>query len=215
MNKFFLTMSILSAAVFTLPFFAQPVMAQSRTAIKDGHLPQVQWYRSRIQARVEDRTPIIKYDTPPAKEPIYIIPTALPQASAAPTVVLPGPGQGGGAGGGVNAPPGYAAIDPNNPAPARFGTNIPAHGMAPANALPNGNTTNRLAGRMWGAPKGNSGSPGAIAVPARALPAGDALAKTAVYNPIQSTGVGSGSASSVVKTSTHAELAPRGALLKK
>ncbi len=177
MNKFFLTMSLVAATGFALPLFAQPVMAQNNTAIKDGHLPQVQWYRSRIQARVEDRTPIIKYDTPTPKEPIYMIPTALPQASAAPTVVLPGPGQGGGAGGGVNVPPGYAAIDPNNPAPARFGSNIPAHGMAPANTLPNGNTTNRLAGRMWGAPKGNAGSPGAVAVPAKALPVGDGVPK--------------------------------------
>lgn len=205
-------MSIVSAtgALLTLTL---PASADSGKLYKTGELQKATWHKSVPSIYVEDRTPKVTYQTPPTPEPVYLIPTGLPQAKAAPVVVLPGPGQAGGAGGGIVAPPGYAVVDPNHPAPARFGSNIPAQGMAPAASLPNGSTTNRLAGRMWGAPK-SPGATGAVAVPARAMPAGDGVAKTAVYQPAPSSGTGSGSALSTVKTSTHAVLAPRGALLK-
>ncbi len=210
MNKLSLTMSVLSAVAVAVPLFAQPALADK--LYKAGELQKATWHKSPISIYVEDNTPRVKYATPAPKDPVYLIPTTLPQAQAAPVVVLPGPGQAGGAGGAIVAPPGFAVVDPNHPSPARFGSNIPAQGMAPAANLPNGNTTNRLAGKMWGAPRGASGT---VAAPARTMPAGDGIPKTAVYTPTQSSGIGSGSASSTVKTAVSAELTGRFKLLKK
>ncbi len=215
MNKLSLTMSVLSAVGVALPLFANPASADNLSRYSNGELQPVKWPKMRPEIRVVNTAPIVKYDTPPEPTPVYLIPTGLPQAKSAPVVVLPGPGQAGGASGGIVAPPGYAIVDPNDPGPARFGSNIPAQGMAPATALPNGTTSNRLAGRMWGSPKSGAGSPVAASIPARAMPAGGAAPRTAIYQ-ATSSGAGSGSALSTVKTSTHAVLAPssRGSLLK-
>ncbi len=211
MNKFFLTMSILSA-LSASALCVQEASADPLSRYKDGELQPATWHKMRPQIRVENRTPIVKYDTPPEQEPVYLIPTGLPQAKSAPVVVLPGPGQAGGAGGGVVAPPGYAVVDPSHPAPARFQSNIPVNGMNPAANLPNGNTTNRLSSKMWpGAPKSTAGS---VAAPAKALPAGDAPPKTMTYKPTAS-GTGSGSGASTVTTAVNAQLTKRFELLKK
>ncbi len=218
MNKLFLTMSIVSATGALLSL-TLPASADNGKLYKTGELQKATWHKSVPEYYIEDRTPRVIRQSRPDPEPIYLIPTGLAPAKAAPVVVLPDSGQAGGAGGGSGAgggivvPRGYTAVDPNHPASARFGSNIPAQGMAPASAraLPNGNSTNRLGGEMWDPPK----SPGAsVAAPARRLPAGDAVAKTAIYQPTQSSGTGSGSTSLTVKTSTNAVLAPRGSLLK-
>lgn len=206
MKKLSLPMLVVSlaAATVSIPSFALPSAAQNNSRITKDELQPATWFKSRRQVRVEDTTPIVKYDTPPEPEPVYLIPTGLPKTKSAPVVVLPGPGQAGGAGGGIVAPPGYAVIDPSHPAPARFGSNIPAAGMGPARALPNGNTTNRLAGRMWDVPKSSAGT---VAAPARVLPAGDAAPRTASYPQLSSAGAGSGSgATASVKTAVKGDL---------
>lgn len=207
MNKLSLTMSIASLVTASVSIFlsAQPALADNHSRFAKDELQPATWFKARREIRVENTTPIVKYDTPPEPEPIYLIPTGLPNAKSAPVVVLPGPGQAGGAGGGIVAPPGYAVVDPSHPAPARFGSNIPAAGMAPARALPNGNTTNRLAGRMWGAPK----SPGeSVSLPARLRPVGDAAPVTASYPQLSASaaGKGSGDSSSTVKTAVKGDL---------
>lgn len=214
MNKLFLTMSIVSAtgALLTLSL---PASADNGKLYRTGELQKATWHKSVPEYYIEDRTPRVIRQSRPDPEPVYLIPTGLAPAKAAPVVVLPGSEQAGGAGGGIAVPPGYTAVDPNHRAPARFGSNIPAQGLAPASVLPHGNTTNRLAGKMWGAPKSTAVSPGAVAVPVRAMPAGDAATKTAIYQPASSFGTGSGSASSTVKTSVNAELTGRYKLLKK
>lgn len=208
MNKLSLTISFVSVicAVVAVSTVALPASAQNNSRITKDELQPTTWFKARRQVRVEDTTPIVKYDTPAAPEPVYLIPTGLPKAKAAPVVVLPGPAQTGGTGGGVVAPPGYAVVDPSQPSPARFRTNIPAAGMGPGRALPSGNHSSVLTGKMWDAPKSPAGS---VAAPARVLPASDAAPKTAVYQPLSIPATGSGSSNSSVKTVV------RGDLLKK
>lgn len=205
MNKLPLTMSfvlVVSAAI-AVSTFALPASAQNHSRITKDELQPTTWFKARRQVRVEDTTPIVKYDTPAAPEPVYLIPTGLPKAKAAPVVVLPAPTQAGGVGGGVVAPPGYAIVDPSQPSPARFRTNIPAAGMGPGRALPSGNHSSVLTGKMWDAPKSPVGS---VAAPARVLPAGEAAPKTAVYQPSRITATGSGSSNTSVKTSVIGDL---------
>lgn len=196
MTNLFLCLSCASF-VITVLLSTQPALADNSRRFSKDELQQTTWFKARREYRVEDNTPIVHYPTPKEPEPIYLIPTGLPKAKPAPVVVLPGPGQAGGAGGGIVAPPGYAFVDPSQPAPARFGSNIPATGLSPAKALPNGSTTNRLAGRLWGAPKSSGET---VAIPARILPAGDSLAKTAIY---PTTGT---SSSSSVNTAVKGDL---------
>lgn len=205
MNKLLLTMSFVSAVsvAVSVSTFTLPASAQNNSRITKDELQPATWFKARRQVRVENTAPIVKYDTPAEPEPVYLIPTGLPKAKSAPVVVLPGPAQAGGAGGGVVAPPGYALVDPSQPLPARFGSNIPARGMGPVGPLPNGKSTNVLAGKMRGAPK----SPvGPVATPARVFPAGDAVPKTAVYQPSRTTATGTGSSNTSVKTSVIGDL---------
>ncbi|MBX9948361.1 MAG: hypothetical protein K2Y39_04315 [Candidatus Obscuribacterales bacterium] len=207
MNKLSLSVSIASlvTASVSMLLSAQPALADNHSRFAKDELQPATWFKARREIRVENTTPIVKYDIPPEPEPVYLIPTGLPKAKAAPVVVLPGPGQTGGAGGGMVAPPGYAVVDPSHPAPARFGSNIPAGGMAPARALPNGNTTNRLAGRMWGEPKSPVQT---VSLPTRLMPVGDAAAKTASYPQLSSSAAatGAGTSSSTVKTAVKGDL---------
>lgn len=205
MNKLSLTMSFVSlvSAAVAVSTVALPASAQNHSRITKDELQPTTWFKARRQVRVENTTPIVKYDTPAAPEPVYLIPTGLPKAKAAPVVVLPGPAQTGGAGGGVVAPPGYAVVDPNQPSPSRFGSNIPARGMGSVGPLPNGNSTNVLSGRMSGVPKSPASS---VAAPARVFPAGDAAPKTAVYQPLRTTATGTGSSNTSVKTSVIGDL---------
>lgn len=202
-------------------FLVQPALANDPGQLyKAGELQPVKWHKSRIEARVMDVSPKVTYDKPPAPDPIYVIPTTLPRAQAAPVIVLPGPAQNGGASGGIKAPPGFAVIDPNNPAPARFGTNIPAGGLNPAKSLPSGVTTNRLSGIM-SPPKSSSGmtvGQGSLK-PSNAMNnpqsgAVKSVPQTASYANQSVAGIGSGGAFTSVKTSTNGRIIERGALLK-
>lgn len=214
MNKLFLSMSIISATGALLSLNL-PASADNGKLYRTGELQKATWHKSVPEYYIEDRTPRVIRQSLPDPEPVYLIPTGLAPAKAAPVVVLPVPDQADGAGGGIVVPSGYTVVDPNHRAPARFGSNIPAQGMAPATTLPNGTTSNRLSGKMWGAPKSTAGSPGAVVVPSRAMPAGGAAPKTAIYPAAPPSGVGAGSASSMVKTSVNAELTGRYKLLKK
>lgn len=215
MNKLYFTLSLIAATGTAMAAFSAPAMADNYSQYSNGQLPKVTWPKMRPEIRVSDTTPIVHYDTPAEKQPIYLIPTGLPQAKAAPVVVLPGPGQVGGAGGGITVPPGFAAIDPNQPSPARFGSNIPANGMSPAQNLPDGTNSNHLMGRMKGIPKGMSTAAPVLTAPARILPAVDGIPKTMMYANDRSSGTGGGTNTAQVKTSVNATLTKRFDLIKK
>lgn len=214
MNK--LSLSLAYAAAISLVPSLCAHHASADQLYKTGELQKATWHKSVPSYYVEDRTPKVKYQTKPDPEPLYVIDTRLPQPKAAPIVVLPGASQGGGAGGvsgagsGVAVPPGFTLLDPNQLAPAKFGTNIPAGGMGPAHNLPDGVSTNRLAGKAWpGVPKSGAGT---VAAPARALPAGNAVPATMTYAPTRS-GTGTGSSGMSVKTEVDGKVVKRGQLL--
>jgi hypothetical protein len=209
MNK--LSLSLAFAAAITLVPSICAHHACADQLYKTGELQKATWHKSVPSYYVEDRTPKVKYQTKADPEPIYIIDTRLPQPQPAPVVVLPGAPQSGSAGGGVAVPPGFAVLDPNQLGQAKFGTNIPAAGLSPAQSLPDGVSTNRLAGKAWpGAPKSGAGI---VAAPARALPAGNAVPATMTYAPTRS-GTGSSSSAVSVKTSVDGQVVKRGQLLK-
>lgn len=116
---------------------------------KENELQQAKWFRSRPQVEILPAGPIIKNRLNDSQPTEFVI--GLPQAQqGGPNQIFIAPqNSGNGAPRVVNTPAGAGiVIDANNPAPARFGSNIPAGGMAPAANLPNGTTTNRLSGRM-------------------------------------------------------------------
>jgi len=179
---------------------------------KTGELQKATWHKSVPSYYVEDRTPKVTYQKPAEPEPVFMINTRLPKAKAAPVIVLPGPADSGSAGGGIAAPPGYTVLDPNQLGPAKFGSNIPAAGIGPAQKLPDGVSTNRLAGKAWpGAPKSDAGT---VAAPARRLPAGNAVPSTLTYGP-NATGTGTGGSGISVKTKVDGQVMKRGQLLGK
>lgn len=220
MNKLSFTMpkSLLLLAVGAAsPLFIQPAEAQDTTGIRNGDLPKVHFYKARKRVRVENTAPIVTYDEPEEKEPIYLIPTGLRQPKGQKVIMLSGPGQdggdggGGGAGGGIKAPPGYMAIDPSRPPKSKFESNIPMRGMAPGRDLGNGTSTNLLAGKMWNPPKSPAST---IAVPARAF--SKTAPVMAVYKTPVSSGSASGSSSSTTSLQVNAVMKTRkGDLLKK
>jgi len=209
MNKLSLSLAVVAAFSLTPSFCAHEASADK--LYKTGELQKATWHKSVPEYYVEDRTPKVIYQTKPDPEPIYMIDTRLPQAKQAPVLMLPGAPQVGSAGGGVAAPPGFVVLEPNRLGPAKFGTNIPAAGLSPAQSLPDGVSTNRLAGKAWpGAPKSEAGT---VAAPARALPAGNAVPATMSYAPTRS-GTGSASSAVNVKTSVDGKVVKRGTLLK-
>lgn len=215
MNHLFITMSMLSVGI-ALPLFIQPAEAQDNTGIRNGDLQKVHFYKARRKIRVENNAPIVTYDEPDEKEPIYLIPTGLRQPKGQKVIMLPGPGVsdgdfgGGGSGSGIKVQAGYTAIDPNRSPKSKFESNIPMRGMAPGRDLPNGMSTNRLAGKMWDPPKSSAGT---VALPATVV--SQSAPKTSGYKPTTSGAEASGSSSSRTSLDVSAVMTKRGALLNK
>lgn len=116
---------------------------------KENELQPARWYKSRTQVEILPAGPIVKNRLNEGSPTEFVI--GLPSAApGAPNQIFIAPqNAGNGAPRLVNTPAGAGVvIDANNPAPARFGSNIPAAGMSPAANLPNGTTTNRLMGRL-------------------------------------------------------------------
>jgi hypothetical protein len=218
MNKITFSMSLLYALVVAFPSFTQPAEAQDNTGIRNGDLPQVHFWKARKRIRVERTGPIVTYDEPEEKEPIYLIPTGLPRAKAPKVILMPGPGDGGGngngsvAGGGINVPPGYTAIDPNKLPKSKFDSNIPAGGLNQARNLGDGRSTNRLSSKMWAPPKSPAGM---IATPLPARTVSPSAPKTAVYSSPATGGSATGSSSSKTSLDVHAVVTKKFDLLKK
>jgi len=149
----------------------------------------------------------------------------------------PGPqGSGGGAGGGgagsldggggpASVPPGgmHLGPDPGYRTPngssvplakSGFGrdTNIPARGMGPRGALPDGTSTNRLMGKMLNpsAVKGVAAGPSRGMAPTAGRSNGNSNVPVATY----SGGYGSGSGSGYGGSASRTESAVRGSLLR-
>ncbi|MCW5824054.1 MAG: hypothetical protein KIT34_14715 [Cyanobacteria bacterium TGS_CYA1] len=161
--------------------------AQGGFKIQKNKLDKVQYYHAPREMQILDERPFIKdfREAPSAPEMVPLPPGPKGAAGGY-------GGNGGGAAGdipsgGGSAPmqmggtgPAYRSGSPSSagamPLPkSGFGreTNIPAGGMAPKNALPDGTNTNRLAGRMM-TPKQQSGPSGVGAAPARSMAASPA-----------------------------------------
>lgn len=205
------------AALVLAGSLSLPAEAQFKH-IDKSQLPMAdQIERSRLKIRVRNEQPEVKYDQPPQAQPVYLIPTGLPSAAPPSVVVMPGApsgsGQGTVSGGnrGIVVPPGYAVVDPNNPAPARFETNIPRGGPRKPTGLPSGITTGVHSLQLNGVLR--PGQPAAQArpvVPAAVIPA----VSTYRSYPTQATGSGQGGAQMRVQTQVEAKL-KRGELLKR
>lgn len=136
-----LLIATIGCSLFSLTSAGTPAFAQGFN-INHENLPKVESHKSRLKVYVRDETPIVKYERPDQPKPTYLIPTGLPAGGAAPVIVMPGPGAvAGGQGQSVAVPPGYALIDPSQPPPARFESNIPARGIRKPSNLPSGVTT--------------------------------------------------------------------------
>ena len=222
----FLKIGITIAFAFGLTgmVLVQPANAQNGK-IHKKHLEKARWHNAPRQFQIIDDRPIIKdFREAPAQSEMISLPPG-PQGYG-------GGHRGGGSGamgdspmggsGPISAPsaPGtmpYRTGDGGRQLPlpkSGFGrhTNIPARGMAPKNALPNGTTTNRLMGKMM-APKkviGRSGgSPRGMSPSTRPTSGGGP--KVSTYSGGSGDGYGSGYGGNSSKTTTLV----RGSLLKK
>lgn len=109
------------------------------------NLPQVTPYRSPLQVDIVDDGPIIKDRRRRAVNQQYQIQIEPLAPEESQTTVFRVPGSSGNGGTARGGAPGTITLDPLQPPPATFGTNIPAGGpRGAANPLQDGTTTNRL-----------------------------------------------------------------------
>jgi len=218
-----LNMTVALAAGLTAVALAQPASAQK---VNSKHLEKANWHNAPRQFQIIDDRPIIKdfREAPQASQQISMPPP--PQGFG-------GGARGGGAGAmgddggsmGGNSPiraagaPGDLPYRTGNggslPLPkSGFGrsSNIPAGGMAPKNALPSGQSTNRLMGKMMAPQKvlGRSGGSPRGMSPSRGATNGGGP-KVSSY----SGGYGDGHGSGYGGSSTQTNSIVRGSLLKK
>jgi hypothetical protein len=210
MNKFLQVSLLVGVMVLSV---SSPAQAQR---INQKSLEKTRWHNAPREFQILDERPVIRdFREAPAAEATIEIPPG-PQAS----------GTGGGGGGAMSIPAsipagGLQLGGPNQgfrSAPAGLGslpksgfsgTNIPARGFAPK-GLQNGNSTNRLMGKMM--PQGNGAGAGAPRgmSPSSGRSAGYSPAPAASY----SGGYGSGSGNASGGSASRTESMVRGTLLR-
>ncbi len=228
-KQLLLNLTMCATGLSLLASSGDAAFAQGGFKIQKNKLDKVQYYHSPREMQILDERPFIKdfREAPSAPEMVPLPPG--PKGSMGGYG-----GNGGGAAGDIpsgggdgGAPvqmrgggPAYRNGSPQSagslPLPkSGFGrdTNIPAGGMGPKVALPDGTNTNRLAGRMM-TPKQQTGPAGVYASPARSMAAGNAAPKGPVAaNYGENYGAGNGYGSSAGGTRTDSLV--RGSLLTK
>ena len=229
-NRGLMAVSLLTAGIMPV-MLAAPAQAQhGGFQVHQKKLDKANFYSAPRQMQILDERPIIKdFREAPASSPMIALPPG-PQGAAGGYG-----GNGAGAlgdmpgGGGGSAPvqiggaPGQAPYRTSSPSSLplpksgfdRSPSNIPAGGLGPRNALPSGQTTNRLMGKMMpptkAGPAYTAGSPRGLA-PAGGRTKGTYKGPAAAS---YSGGYGSGSGSGYGGSANRTEGIVRGSLLKK